>query len=323
MKIYGLYFTIFFVILNLQASILVSNEARFVIIPLGVSGGLDESNLSSYLVKVENESQFISLDAGTIYSGIKKAMEKGTFTPFTDPQEVQKKYINSYFISHGHLDHTAGLILNSPTDNFNKKIYAIPSVIEIIKTHYFNSKSWPNFGNEGNQPVIGKYHYTYLVPEEEVSVEGTSLFITPFLLSHDNPYESTAFLVRNYCQYILYLGDTGADKIEKSNRIANLWNHIAPLIKNGQLKSIMIEVSFTNDMPNSSLYGHLNTKWLMEEMDNLYNIAGDNLKDVVILITHIKPCIDCKTTIIDEINKANHRGLKFYFPKQGELITLP
>ena len=323
MKIYNLYLIVTFILLNLQTSVLVSNETGFIIIPLGVGGGLDESNLSSYLVKGGSESQFISLDAGTIYAGIQKAIEKGSFMPLTDPKEIQKKYINSYFISHGHLDHTAGLILNSTADDFNKKIYGIPAVIEIIQRHYFNSRSWPNFGNEGNQPVIGKYQYHYLVPKEEIAVEGTSLFVTPFLLSHDNPNESTAFLVRNQCQYILYLGDTGADKIEKSNRLAELWAHIAPLIKNGQLKSIMIEASFGNDVPNSSLYGHLTPNWLMEELKNLYNIVGDNLKDVVIIITHIKPCIDCERTIIDEINKANDIGLTFYFPKQGELITLP
>ena len=113
--------------------------------------------------------------------------------------------------------------------------------------------------------MFGKYHYQYLVPQEEVAIEATGLFVTPFLLSHDNPYESTAFLVRNQSQYILYLGDTGADEIEKSNRMANLWDHVAPLIKNGQLKAIMIEASYGNSTPNSSLYGHLNPVWLMED----------------------------------------------------------
>ena len=297
-----------------------SSQKGFTIIPLGVKGGLDESNLSAYLVKANGAEQFICLDAGTIYAGLQKTANLNYFTPLTDPTEIQKKYINSYFISHGHLDHTAGLVINSPGDSFKKNIYAIPSVIDVLKSSQFSSKSWSNFANEGDKPTIGKYQYQYLVPEKEIEIATAGVYVTPFVLSHVKPYESTAFLVRNQSEYLLYLGDTGPDQVEQSTQLANLWSHIAPLIQKKQLKSIFIEVSFSNKVADSSLYGHLTPNWLMKEMGKLYQLAGETLKEVSIMVTHIKPCDNCETNIKEEIQKTNSLGLKLYFPKQAEII---
>ena len=297
-----------------------SIQKGFTIIPLGVKGGLDESNLSAYLVKANGAEQFICLDAGTIYTGLQKAATTNYFAPLKDATEIQKKYIHSYFISHGHLDHTAGLVMNSPGDSFKKNIFAIPSVIDVLKSSQFSTKSWSNFANEGDKPTIGKYQYQYLVPEKEIEQTAAGVSVTPFVLSHVKPYESTAFLVRNQTEYLLYLGDTGPDEIEHSNQLANLWNHIAPLIQKKQLKSIFIEVSFSNKVADGSLYGHLTPNWLMKEMKNLYQLAGESLKEVKIMVTHMKPCDNCETNIKEDLQKANSLGLKLYFPKQGEII---
>ena len=298
-----------------------TNQKGFTIIPLGVKGGLDESNLSAYLVKANGAEQYICLDAGTIYAGLQKANLSNYFGLLHDATEIQKKFINSYFISHGHLDHTAGLVMNSPGDSFKKNIYAIPSVIEVLKSSQFSSKSWSNFANEGDKPIIGKYQYQYLVPEKEIEVNSAGVSVTPFVLSHVKPYESTAFLVRNQSDYLLYLGDTGPDEVEHSNQLENLWNHIAPLIQKKQLKSIFIEVSFSNKVADGSLYGHLTPNWLMKEMNKLYLLAGAHLKEVSIMITHMKPCENCETNIKEDLQKVNSLGLKLYFPKQGEIIN--
>jgi 3',5'-cyclic-nucleotide phosphodiesterase len=298
-----------------------TNQKGFTIIPLGVKGGLDESNLSAYLVKANGAEQYICLDAGTIYAGLQKANLSNYFGLLHDATEIQKKFINSYFISHGHLDHTAGLVMNSPGDSFKKNIYAIPSVIEVLKSSQFSSKSWSNFANEGDKPIIGKYQYQYLVPEKEIEVNSAGVSVTPFVLSHVKPYESTAFLVRNQSDYLLYLGDTGPDEVEHSNQLENLWNHIAPLIQKKQLKSIFIEVSFSNKVADGSLYGHLTPNWLMKEMNKLYLLAGDHLKEVSIMVTHMKPCDNCETNIKEDLQKVNSLGLKLYFPKQGEIIN--
>ena len=198
----------------------------FKVIPLGVKGGLDESNLSAYLVAASGSAQFICLDAGTIYKGLELAAAKKLFKP-SNPSLIQQNNINSYFISHAHLDHTAGLIMNSPNDNA-KNLYGLASVLDVFKKNYFTWSAWANFGTEGEAPILKKYSYQTLTPKLEIPIDNTGLFVTPFVLSHVKPYESTAFLVRNQDAYLLYLGDTGSDKIEQSDQLAQLWQSIAP-----------------------------------------------------------------------------------------------
>jgi cAMP phosphodiesterase len=310
-----------FLVLNLSPlkAQTIKNTNSFSVIPLGVKGGLDESNLSSYLVAGAGSSQFICLDAGTINTGLQKAVQNKLFNE-RSAESVQKKYINSYFISHGHLDHTAGLILNSPND-VSKNIYAIPSVIDVLKSSYFTWKSWANFANEGDKPILNKYNYTYLVPGVEIAIPNTELHVTPYVLSHVNPYESTAFLVRNNNSYLLYLGDTGADTVEQSNKLKTLWTAVADKVKSEQLKAIFIEVSFDNSMPNKSLFGHLTPNLLMQELETLNKISAGKLNKVKIVVTHMKPCETCEPSIMEQIKTANKLGLSIVYPKQGVEMT--
>ena len=222
---------------------LTSYAQKFEIIPLGVYGGGDESNLSSYLVGIEGRNEFIALDAGTIRSGINKGIEKGTFS---EPMStVLQDYIKGYFISHGHLDHLSGLVINSPEDS-EKPIYGLPFVIDILKTNYFTNPSWANFANEGDQPALGKYTYIRNVPFQKFPIKGTSMYAEVFELSHVAPQKSSAILLQHNDEYLLYFGDTGADRIEHSNRLDQIWEYVAPLITTKNLQTILIEVSFPN-----------------------------------------------------------------------------
>ena len=292
----------------------------FKVIPLGVKGGLDESNLSAYLVAARGSDQFICLDAGTIYKGLELAAQKKIFKS-SNPSVIQQNNINSYFISHAHLDHTAGLIMNSPNDN-TKNLYGLASVLDVFKKNYFTWSAWANFGNEGEAPILKKYTYQALVPKVEIPIDKTGLFVTPFVLSHVNPYESTAFLVRNQDAYLLYLGDTGPDRVEQSEQLAALWKSVAPLVMNKQLKGIFIEVSFDNSIPEKALFGHLTPNLLMEEMGKLNQLSKGQLKNTPFYVTHIKPCDGCEIKIKSEIQKANQIGLNIFYPSQASLIEL-
>jgi len=297
-----------------------NSNTGFKVIPLGVKGGLDESNLSAYLVAAIGSDQFICLDAGTIYKGLELAAAKKLFKS-TNPSTIQQEQINGYFISHAHLDHTAGLIMNSPNDNA-KNLYGLASVIDVFKKNYFTWSAWANFGNEGEAPILKKYTYQTLAPTKEIAIENTGLFVTPFILSHVKPYESTAFLVRNQNSYLLYLGDTGADKVEQSEQLAALWKSVAPLVMNKQLKGIFIEVSFDNSIPEKALFGHLTPNLLMEEMDKLNQLSNGQLNNTPLYVTHIKPCDGCEIKIKSEIQKANQIGLNIFYPSQASLIEL-
>lgn len=149
----------------------------FKIIPLGVKGGADESNLSSYLVAPIGSDQHICLDAGTLYAGIQKTIATGVLKG--NATYILRNNVKAYLISHPHLDHVAGLIINSPDDT-SKNIYALPFCIDVLKNNYFTWKSWANFANEGDKPTLNKYTYIALDTAKETPIENTRMYVRPF-----------------------------------------------------------------------------------------------------------------------------------------------
>jgi cAMP phosphodiesterase len=293
-------------------------QTAFTVIPLGVKGGLDESNLSSYLVAASGTTDYIALDAGTLYAGIRVAIAQGSLP--APVSRVLRQDIKAYFISHPHLDHVAGLIINSPDDS-NKTIYGLPSCLTVLQDNYFTWKSWANFGDEGDKPQLRKYHYAPMNPEQETAVAGTTLTVTAYPLSHGNPYESTAFLVRSGDAYLLYLGDTGPDSVEHSDKLHRLWQAVGPLIAAGKLKAIFIEVSFPSEQADKGLFGHLTPRWLMKELQDLEQTAGaGTLKSFPVVITHIKPSGNQEAVIRNELSAANLLQVKLIFPEQGKRL---
>jgi cAMP phosphodiesterase len=298
----------------------IARQEHFQVVPLGVKGGIDETNLSAYLLAPVNTQNYICLDAGTINAGIEKAIEKNTFT--VPAATVLQEYIKGYFISHAHLDHVSGLIINSPAD-VAKTVYATAKCMDMMENHYFNGETWANFGDEGEGYQLKKYHFQTLKPTQETPINNTTMTVKAFPLSHVNPFESTAFLIKNNDAYVLYLGDTGADNIEKSNKLHLLWEAIAPLINNKQLKGIFIEVSFPNEQADNSLYGHLTPKLVLQEMHALAELTGKKaLKGFKIVVTHLKPPASSIIKIKEQLVQENDLELDLYFPEQGVRFEL-
>lgn len=296
----------------------VKNMPAFRLVPLGVLGGIDESNLSAYMLAANGSNSYICLDAGTLHYGIKKAVDNKAFN--IPAEKVLRQYIKGYFISHAHLDHLAGLVINAPDDS-TKNIYGLQSTLETLKTHYFTWESWANFADQGEAPALKKFHYQPLTPGNETPIENTDLKVTAFPLSHSN-LTSTAFLVHSNDAYVLYLGDTGPDAIEKSTNLQKLWEAIAPLVKNKQLKAILIEVSFPSEQPDKTLFGHLTPHWLMAEMDKLATLTGaDAVKGLNIVVTHLKPPVGSISKIKTELKADNKLQLNLIYPEQGKALT--
>jgi 3',5'-cyclic-nucleotide phosphodiesterase len=295
----------------------VFGQPSFRLVPLGVKGGIDESNLSAYMLAPANSNNFVCLDAGTLHFGIEQAVANKVFT--IPSEQVLRKYIRGYLISHSHLDHLSGLIINSPEDT-TKNIYALADCIETFKTRYFTWKSWANFADEGEVPQLKKYHYKVLTPDIATAVENTEMSVKAFPLSHSN-LTSSAFLVKSSGNYILYLGDTGPDEIEKSHNLESLWQAIAPLIRAKKLKAMMIEVSFADEQPDNTLFGHLTPRWLMKEMEELEKLTGSGmLKGLNIIVTHVKPPESSIERIKQQLAAENNLQLNLIYPQQGKQI---
>ncbi len=309
---------------------------RFEAVVLGCGGGLEDHNLSAVLLGEENSGEFLCLDAGTLYSGINIALGLNNFPWFKPSADdslmpaarILRNHIKAYLISHAHIDHITGLVIASP-DDISKPVLGLPPTIEDIVNHVFNWRLWPNFGNEGKEFSIGKYQYIRLEEAKEMKIPGTFYFVTAFALSHSNPYQSTAFLIRKNDSYILYCGDTGADAEEGTHNLEILWKAIAPLVASKKLKAVFLECSYSNQQPSGQMYGHFNPRLLMEELHKLALLADEAgfaqaLGGMDLVITHIKPSIragsDEKKIIASELEAGNDLGLNIIIARQGERI---
>ena len=305
-------------------SIWAQTSPSFRIVPLGVKGGSDESDLSSYMVAPAGSRDYICLDAGTLHFGIHRAVDSGLFVtasglPVTEGQ-VLRQYIKAFLISHPHLDHIAGMLLNAPDDS-SKNIYGLPFCLETLKNNYFTWEGWANFADQGEKPLLNKYHYKVLSPGEPTPIENTALSVRAFPLSHSAPHQSTAFLVSSGESSLLYLGDTGADSIEGSADLRQLWQVAGPLIRAGKLKALFIEVSFPDEQPDKLLFGHLTPRLLMLELLELARSSGeDALRRLPILITHIKPGGDHEELIKKELATRNSMRLRIIYPRQAQAM---
>lgn len=196
-------------------------------------------------------------------------------------------------------------------------------MISVLKNKYFTNDAWANFGSEGEAPIINKYSYKYAEIGKQFAIENTNLQGTIYELSHVNPLKSAAILVENDNNAAIYFGDTGADRIENTTKLATIWKAIASKVKTGKLKTLLLEVSFPNSQPENLLFGHLTPNLMNEEMGKLAKEVGTKqLKDLTIIVTHIKPKGDYEQRIIQELLENNPYQINYIFPKQGERIIL-
>jgi 3',5'-cyclic-nucleotide phosphodiesterase len=188
-------------------------------------------------------------------------------------------------------------------------------------TSYFSWQSWANFGDAGEQPQLKKYHYVVMEPGNEITANATKIGVTAFSLSHGNPYESTAFLLHNGDDYCLYFGDTGADSVEHSSKLHQVWSAISPIIRSGHLKAMLIEVSFPDEQPVKSLFGHLTPALLNQELRNLAALTGEAaLHGLPVVITHRKPNGDQEERIQKQLLAGNPLRVNFIFPEQARRL---
>ncbi|TFH08823.1 MAG: hypothetical protein E4H08_07050 [Candidatus Atribacteria bacterium] len=309
------------------------DDAKLSAIVLGSGGGPREDNLSSYMLFPSGApEEAIALDAGTLTVGIRHADELGNLWDFAVPSGsnlTREGYvyqnIKAYLLSHAHLDHTSAHYLNGPVDIYGAKkpIMGIQSTIDNIASGIYNWNTWADF------VALGYYEYSVLSPSVETAIPGTSMTVEAYPVSHGAPYESTAFLVRSGDDYVLYFGDVGPEGVEGTGLITTVWERVAPLIADGSLLGMFLEISYAEGRPDSLLFGHLTPSWMMAEMHTLAQLVDaanpyEALDGFPVVVTHVKPIFEMVepplSAISRQLDQLNDLGIDFIFPIQGMRI---
>ncbi|KAK3954175.1 cAMP phosphodiesterases class-II-domain-containing protein [Pseudoneurospora amorphoporcata] len=165
------------------------------VIVLGSGGGPLESNVTAFLVRPIaagwRRGSVIAVDAGVHLGAIEKILAKTQPATLGEDQEhalpytlttgpfaglqlptaassanasfIHRTLIDTYLITHPHLDHIAGFVINTAGlgSSRPKKLAGLPHTIAAFKTHIFNNVIWPNLSDENNG--VGLVTYTRLV----------------------------------------------------------------------------------------------------------------------------------------------------------------
>ncbi|KAK9468073.1 cAMP phosphodiesterases class-II-domain-containing protein [Lipomyces arxii] len=294
-----------------------SDRAAFELIVLGSSGGPLEFGVSGYIIKSSSESwaknSLVAIDAGTFMAGVLHALRPAASalnpvsvhqqqfgtglmpyaTPLTNAAYVVRELVAAACITHSHLDHVSGFVLNSSCFTFDnpKQLCGLPWVIDDLKKHIFNNAIWPNLTNEGDDPIglITLRRLRYNPPandseddEEEDDEIGydyiaNGLQVRAYPVSHgcvhyssgqSRAFESSAYFVRDTClsKEILIFGDVEPDSISIDPRNRRVWIAAARKFARSQLSAIVIECSYASIQPEHSLFGHLSPPYLIQEL---------------------------------------------------------
>ena len=296
--------------------------AAFDVVPLGVKGGLEAGSTTAWYIAATGNARGVTCDAGTLISGIRIGIRHGAFGPRARLEDVFHRRIAAYLVTHAHLDHVAGLVMASPEDA-PKPIFALPAVNAALASDYFNWSAWPNLSDRGVPPRLGRYNlYDLVAAAPPVPLADTGLSVTAFPLAHGG-VPSTAFLIHAGQDAILCMGDTGPDMIERSDALSHLWSVVAPLIRAGRLRAIIVETSYPDPRPDDQLFGHLTPRWLHLELAKLAAAAG-SIAGVPIVIGHIKPDLSdddrSARRIMTQLAAPGGPDARYIRARQGRLL---
>lgn len=260
----------------------------FDIVVVGSGGGVDETNLSGYLLKPCDASWddgIIALEAGSGHGALGHILKRNPtlfgqivadddpskrITPFTVYSNVQ-----CFLITHAHLDHISSLVVSAGTMGGDRKfIYGSPQTLKDLET-IFSGRTWPKLAGYDEDDPVSRLIYRALHADGKYKSVSQDVSVRSMTVSHGESgsggvYESLCFFVKHIPSRheFIFFGDVEPDSISMKPRNVNVWRAAAPKIPH-DLSAIFIECSYPAGRPTETLYGHLSPDHLAQEMLNL------------------------------------------------------
>ncbi|TQS35369.1 hypothetical protein Golomagni_04214 [Golovinomyces magnicellulatus] len=149
---------------------------------LAVDAGVHLSSISEILEKTDgvydDTNSENELENSRTQEQPKRVLSNGPFAGMELQHEsvkanagyITSELVGTYLITHPHLDHISGLVVNSSSllGTRPKIIAGLPSTISALKTHIFNNVIWPNLSDENNG--AGLVSYMRLVEDKSPSL---------------------------------------------------------------------------------------------------------------------------------------------------------
>lgn len=250
---------------------------------LGCSGGIGLGLRTTSILVDDN----VLIDVGTGVGDL-------TLAELRDIQHV--------FLTHSHLDHTAGLplFLDSIFDHLRERplqVHARSETIAALRAHMFNDVIWPDFETLPT-PEAPVFRFKELAPGDRRQV-GERVF-QAVNVHHSVP--SVGYCIEGDDKVFAFSGDTMTNE--------ELW----PVLNSYEnLDVLVMEVSFPNSQIElAKIAKHYCPSMLIEDIKNLEH-------DPEIWVTAMKP--GAEDEIFDEVSHGlNGRAIKRL--KRGDVIEL-
>lgn len=95
----------------------------------------------------------------TLETGPFAGLEVKSKSPSVNAAFITRQLIDTYLITHPHLDHISGFVINTAglPGTRPKRLAGLPSTILAFKNHIFNNTIWPNLSDENNGAGLVTY----------------------------------------------------------------------------------------------------------------------------------------------------------------------
>jgi len=200
---------------------------------------------------------------------------------------VDSVEIENIWLTHSHLDHIVDIAyildnyFNLRTKTLN--IMGLPETIQAVRENFLNDTIWPDFSKIrlfGKKEMVVRYTEIEANKEYQISERET---VKPFLTDHT--VASCGYIYSNEEASIMISTDTySLDSIRER------------LEKNKNIKALIVECSFSNDMKELAIESkHLTSELLFKQLNSFKR------DDFALYINHIKPTY--KEKILKEIEE--------------------